>query len=237
MTPSLPLPLPPPSTHTHPTFRCILSLELLTLPCFRSPTDATFSLRHTHGTILLCTGATDGRAAFWLARCGAEQPSLSQQPVLSLSLHQSGVKCLSARLLPYTDIMDGDRNGGEAESKKARVLLASGGDDNALVVTLLEISETIDDSKCSWRVVELSRTVVTSAHASSLTGKYIINGIYLYVQEYWTFVHDGCGSRRVGTLQLSCRSPIGVHLQSAHRLYSSSADGRWGCWSIGMAVW
>jgi hypothetical protein len=92
--------------------------------------------------LLMLSGATDGNVAVWALT--PEEGFVASDPIATFKIHQSGVTALTA-------ICHG-----------LGVLVASGGDDNAIALLHLSVSQRA--------VTELTRTSVASAHAATVTG-------------------------------------------------------------------
>src|SRR5687768_1720358 len=83
---------------------------------------------------LLLTGASDGSLALWNLHSLTSSTNIAEvaelKPVTTLQVHQSGINCMSAR------VMDGDAKSHDArDSAAASIVIVSGGDDETLVTT------------------------------------------------------------------------------------------------------
>ncbi|CAG8539255.1 557_t:CDS:10 [Ambispora gerdemannii] len=105
--------------------------------------------------IILFTCATDGRVALWdkdlISQLLQHQKPLDQ-PIQVYKVHQSGVNCMEVRSVG-----------------RGKFIVITGGDDNAVTVTILYISSSGSD------VVVLDVYNMLDAHSSSIQGVHIIN--------------------------------------------------------------
>ncbi|XP_063931393.1 tRNA (34-2'-O)-methyltransferase regulator WDR6-like [Zophobas morio] len=131
--------------YNHYHERCILCLKLCELPNKK---------RYLFST------DTGGRIALW------DLSNLSSlnyaSPLYSVTLHQSGVNCLST--LPLT---------GEDYKDNHLVLVVTGGDDNALCAVIVEFSENnINNDKARSFCTVKTKAIVRdeAAHAATITG-------------------------------------------------------------------
>ncbi|KAJ1991880.1 WD repeat-containing protein 6 [Dimargaris cristalligena] len=185
--------------HTH----CPLAVESITVPSRVKPGQD----KHW-----LLTGSTDGLIrVFDVSTCveaillnvhshtSGTTPTSSEDPVplvmeapmLTIPSHQSGVNTL--RVVQYTEA---------SATSETRLLIASGGDDNQLALTLLNTGTATSDLP---EVAAISRT--SNAHASSITGLEMINPKHIVTTStdqrmiLWTW--QEVGSRGHTTLQTS----------------------------------
>lgn len=122
--------------------KCVLKLFAVQLP-----TDK-----------VLISTATDGRVALWyLVPEMFEASNSVREPFWSTRSHQSGVNSIHVRLLPATE--------------GTILLLASGGDDNSVVLTALHIH--------SERVSVVAEWSSSSAHAAQVTGVWLIGDLLI----------------------------------------------------------
>ena len=103
---------------------------------------------------LLLTAATNGQILVWDPKHAVLQVSQSlEKPLLELQHHQSGINCLSSIQL-----------------NSSVLLVASGGDDNGLSVSVIQFER----SEIDGIELDLAKTYKTSnAHAAQVSGMYI----------------------------------------------------------------
>ena len=104
------------------------------------------TLRDVAGNWILLSAGTDGRLAFWNISALVEDAVL--EPFGSLSIHQSGINSLSCRWI------DG-----------RRLMILSGGDDNALIYSEVEVD-------CVENTIRLVRQKATFPHAAQISGNF-----------------------------------------------------------------
>lgn len=134
------------------------------------------SLANGPPLVLLCSAATDGVVAMWgdlgkllldwaeqkrgdgLPQAGLGQGELDcfAAPLLSFRAHQSGVNDIDVTVKPTV-------NKGENE-----LILASVGDDNALVMSILSVKSGEDGTS---EIVLLGQSSAFDAHLSAITGQ------------------------------------------------------------------
>jgi len=150
--------------HSHP----LLSVAVLAVPLGNTTTSA------SNAVVLACSGATDGKIAVWDLTSVVVSLSMQQshssgdlrsfhntvKPVTSLPYaHQSGVNSLAMTT--------------STNASPGRFLIASGGDDQVIRVTLLSINQkTSKERRKSNPVsVDVLKTINTDyAHGSSIKG-------------------------------------------------------------------
>ena len=101
------------------------------------------------GEVTLLTASTDGHLTLWSIPTSEADPQQLTH-LITHRLHQSSVKSLQVADQLYPD---------------GPLLVATGGDDNAVVFTLLQ-PPLSGDSPASWR---LNSTVLLKAHAAAVT--------------------------------------------------------------------
>lgn len=78
---------------------------------------------------LLLSAGTNGRLAVWdVTTCCQESSDDQLQPMGCLSLHQSGINSLDCKWISNV-----------SDSKQSRLVILTGGDDNALVLTHVDV--------------------------------------------------------------------------------------------------
>ena len=102
------------------------------------------TLRDAFGNCILLSAGTNGRLAFWNINTLDEGTPL--EPFGSLSIHQSGINSFACRWI--------DKN---------LLLILSGGDDNALICSEVEVN-------CVDSTIRLLRQKVTFPHAAQISG-------------------------------------------------------------------
>ncbi|XP_034235872.1 WD repeat-containing protein 6 [Thrips palmi] len=117
--------------------KCVL--KLLTVPL-------------NQGKVALISSATDGMIALWDILPEMFTSNSGREPIWSSRCHQSGVNSLHAQVLPT--------------SKASTILVASGGDDNSVVLTAL----TLGDKEVSM----IAQWSNSSAHAAQVTGVWLV---------------------------------------------------------------
>jgi WD40 repeat protein len=126
------------------------------------------------GRLLAFSGATDGRVAVWVLRTEGESdtdvPCLDA-PLAVWTAHQSGINAIAVQTEGGCSETSGAALCGVADSRDATFLVVTVGDDNAVVVTQwLCCAVTIAGSRSVPVLKRVGAVVVTSAHASSVTG-------------------------------------------------------------------
>lgn len=104
------------------------------------------------GKVGLISTATDGLIALWDMRTEMFTSNEAREPIWSSRCHQSGVNSLHVEVLPG--------------SKGSAILVASGGDDNSVVLTALKLRDKETSMIAQWSN--------SSAHAAQVTGKFIL---------------------------------------------------------------
>lgn len=101
------------------------------------------------GNTILISTATDGQIALWEIFGGVfSTPGTVKEPFWSSQIHQSGVNSISTMVLP--------------SSESTVLLVASGGDDNAVTLNALQLKQR--------DVFEIAKWSCSSAHAAQVTG-------------------------------------------------------------------
>ncbi len=121
--------------------------------------------------VLACVGTTVGEVNLWILSEGMEneRSSLPLAPILTLKAHTMGANCLSIVILDE-DISD--------SGKRTRVMISSGGDDQAVSLHLICIS-----LPCSSNHDEVSAEILTSltrkeSCASAIKGIKILGDLF-----------------------------------------------------------
>ena len=174
--------------------------------------------------VLLCSAATDGVIALWGdlgklllgwtehrsgddhledgagVELGQGKSDCFASPLLSFHAHQSGIHDIAMMVKPA------------ANNEGNELVLASVGDDNALIVSTLLVKYGED---CATQVVLLGKSSAIHAHHSSITGQ----------QECLVL------------LSIHVRSdPLGVQFLSASHLVSTAVDHRLTVWHMSTAL-
>eukprot|EP00062_Callorhinchus_milii_P006138 gi/632946816/ref/XP_007888745.1/ PREDICTED: WD repeat-containing protein 6 [Callorhinchus milii] len=192
--------------------RCVLKVETFK----HQPTTG------QSGSVFLCSAATDGRIVFWdlthtIERARREQSICDKvhqpwelgAPCFALKSHQCGINSLQVRAV-----------GGE------RYLVASGGDDNALHVSVISVGtpsrcpEPGQRDQASVRLIRQLR--VADAHSAHVTGVRILSSeILASVSVDQRLTHWRLSEAGVGFLQSKH-----CHVPDATDLDSWEAEGR-----------
>ena len=96
------------------------------------------------GNRILLSAGTDGRLAVWNITCLQEDESI--EPISSMAIHQSGINSLDCKWLDHH-----------------RLIILTGGDDNALICTKVEIN-------CRQGSVQLQDQHKYFPHAAQISG-------------------------------------------------------------------
>ncbi|KAJ3055459.1 WD repeat-containing protein 6 [Rhizophlyctis rosea] len=121
--------------------RCVLKCQAVVVPGGEGQQDA----------IVVSSAGTDGRIAIWECNSVLDSPKCVDmgEPIIAERLHQSGVNGLDVRI-----------------AKARTLLVASGGDDNA--VAAMTVSLAVNGNG-SWSAVRKATGTVVSAHSSPVS--------------------------------------------------------------------